>query len=567
MFESQLQEHQYRISSAASRPQERKMALQTGIEFANDAVKQLDADEAHATSEFHRRKAAWKRDVAKDEQPREILEQIFAARIFRIAGLCAIGIEIGIATWTLYQLLAYGFSLVVALILALVIATIITLPITYVFHGAIYYLVTRLNDPFARLKRLTIYFVALPLFFVILSIAAYVAVFRLDTETLYALQAVISTSKFVAMFGFMILGTALLVAADLYGWSRFRAAKYKAIKDERQEIASKRREWQGELDGLEEEQRANNTQQQTQASSPQEDQPNQQVASSNGNSSSVSEAQVASKSLAVLLVLASLYGLSACAPPPPQIKKIPVQESVICDLVIDASGITNRQALQQAGVNVLNSMAKTVEQQHVSKLSVFWFGHNGWTAEQKLPLVLPPSYRLEVVKRAGEIEGIRRDLGEFDKQRNEKALKEAEAQAQTEYRGEMVKSLAPLTIETLVPASTVESSCTDINGMLSRFARPASASRHIVLIVTDGRQNCGGKYEIEQVSLEKNTAFVVVLVPATDADGREDFELRSKRFTEACPQCVVVPFYREDLDQAVAEALKKRDEHSSITQK
>lgn len=567
MFTTQLQEHQRQISSSASRPQERKMALRSGIEWADDAVSRLDDENAHSTSEFHRRKAAWKRDVAKDEKPREILEQTRLARTYRFSGWLAILIELIIATATLIPLLILGLSFAAALTLALVIAALITVAIAYALHGGITALVTRWGDPLVSYDRLKKYFVLPAFLLMVLSIIAYVAIQRLDAETLYYLQPVFSSSKFTAMLGFMVFGTALLVAADLLDWSLSRAAKYKALKDERQKIVSKRREWQEELEEAEKGERVYGKQQQIQAPITQETPPDQQATSSNGNYSDVSHGAV--KVLPVLLILAVAFGFSACSAPP-QVKMTLVQERMTYEIAIDASGPCDgrtiqqarQQALHQAGLNILKSLPKTVEQQRVNKLSVFWFGPNGWNAEPKLAVELPPPTRVEVVKRdAGELEKIRPEIRDVDKHRNEEALKEAEERVQAEYRKDIEKSLSPFKIDVLVPPSSVESRCSDLNGTLSRFTQHSSeTSRKIVLIVSDGRQNCEGKNEIEKIAAGKNVAIVIVLVPGTESDGRKDFEARKASFTEACPQCLVVPYYRADLDQIITEAINKANE-------
>lgn len=425
MFATQLQEHQKQISSSASRPRERKMALRSGIEWADDAVCRLDDEKLHSTSEFHRRKAAWKRDVAIDEKPREILEQTRLARTYRISGWLAIVIELIIATATLVALLSLGFSFAVSLALAFVIASVITVGIAYALHGGITALVTRWGDPLLSYDRLKKYFILPAFALMVLSIIAYVAIQRLDPETLYFLLPVFASSKFAAMLGFMVFGTSLLVAADLLDWSLLRAAKYEALKDERQKIVSKRREWQEELDEMEEGQSASDKQPPTHLSNNHEVLPNQQTDSLNGNSDSVS--QGAAKVLPAVLILAAVLGFSACSTPQPQVKTTLVQENLTCNVVIDATGPPNgeqapqrQQALQKTGLAILNNMAKLIEHLRVGKLSVFWFGSNGWNAEHKLTFNLPPTRRVEIVKHsAGEIEKMRPDVGDFDKQRNE----------------------------------------------------------------------------------------------------------------------------------------------------
>jgi hypothetical protein len=203
--------------------------------------------------------------------------------------------------------------------------------------------------------------------------------------------------------------------------------------------------------------------------------------------------------------------------------------------------------------------------QRVGKLSVFWFGQNGWSAEEKISLTLPAFTRVEVVKHdQGEIEKVRPDVVEYGKQRDSKSLQLAQQQAEADYRLEVEKALAHLTVDGIVPPPSVESPCTDLNGIMSRFAEPAAGPR-IVLLITDGRQNCAGDEGIRRLpDLQDNQLFVVMIVPGTEADGLEDFELRKASFSGACPRCIVVPYYRNDLDQIISDALRKRAERTTV---
>jgi hypothetical protein len=463
-------------------------------------------------------------------------------------------------------LLIFGFSFMAALVLAILIATVITLGIAYALHGGVTALVTRWGDPLVSYDRLKKFFILPAFVLMVLSILAYVAIQRLDPETLYALQPVLSSAKFTAMLGFMIFGTGLLAAADLLDWSLPRSAKYEALKNERQKIASTRREWEEELSEMEEEERERGKQGQAQVAAAQEPHTAAPTPSPNGNAGGPPHG--AAKAIASVIVVVAAVGLSACLPPTPQVKKNLVQGDTICEIVMDASGPADgqgpqharRQALRQAGLNVLGSVERIVERERVDKLSVYWFGYNGWNAEQKLTLDLPPLASAEAVgPGAGDLGAIRPDVRDYERQRNEKAVAEAGTRFQSEYRAAIKERLAAITIDTLVPPPTAESPCSDLNGTLARFSRPASGdTRKIVILVSDGRQNCQGEYDIENTEAQlKGVVVVVVLIPGSESDGSEDFEARSKRFSEACPQCVIVPYYREDLDQVVSEAFSK----------
>lgn len=555
MFEQQLQEHQKTIRSAASRGPERRMALKSGTEWADDAILRLDDDERHTISEFHRRKAEWRRDVTKDEKPREVLEQTHTARTYGISGRACIGIELLIATGTMLLIfLAIGFSLAPAALLALILAGIITVGLVLAFHGGITYLVKRWDDPLESINRLKKRFILPAFVLMVFSVIAYVAIQRLDADTVLLLQPVLAISKFTAMLGFMVLGTALLVAAELLNWSQFRAKAYEANRNERQTIISKRREWQEQLAGLEQ----NSNEALQEAAPPSSDfKPTEPSVSSNGKAASVPQSALGSATLVIVCALLSNLFLSACTAQS-QPRRLAQQENISCNVIMDASGVRYYSGLQHAGLNVLNGLPKMVEQQHIGELSTFWFGQNGWTVERKVHILFRPYARVEMPERKpDDLEKMRPDVGKAQREKDSKLLKELERKEQSDYDMEVRRALAPLTINELIPPAKQESPCTDVNGLLSRFSQRNSAGLQIVLLVTDGRQNCRKNYQIDKVAYDSQVIIIVMIVPGTKEDGREDYRAKAASFEQACPQCSVVPYYREDLDQLVAEAVRK----------
>ena len=561
MFEEALQKHEIDIVSAPVKSLERKRNLVAGLHWASDAVQRLDDQVRQAIVQFRRRKAEEKLSISDDERPHEIQRQIRRAAIYRAGGWSAIFAEILIATVAILLVMSlFGFSPLVWSIPALLVATVVTLLIARPIHAAILILAERVGDPLESRARVRKWFIRPAFLLVVLTVVAYIAMQRLDAETLLALQPILSGLLFVGMLGFVFLGAALLVVTALLLWSRPAAAHYEELLTQRQRIASKRDQWQHEYNGFEVESGAHLAP--TDAVSPPVEVPAEVPSNGQPSDGKSITALAGAKVGVVLLAAAALFGSSGCVATP-TLKAEPAAERVSLDYVVDASGVLNPPALQQAGQNLLKSTELIVEQNHVTDLRVDWFGPNGWLAQERLYLQLPTPTHIVIGKPGpSEIGKLRPDVEEAGKNRDQKAVADAMVTARAKYVAEMKKNLAPLSLETLIPAPEVQSNCTDINGALARFRSRTSAARQVVTIVTDGRQNCG-THEIKPVTWQKGVAIVIVVVPGTEYDGRDDFETRRDKFAAACPWCVIVPFYREDMDAVVTEAVRTSDDYAA----
>jgi hypothetical protein len=560
MFEEELQSYEIEIVSAPAKSVDRKRNLIAGLHWAADAIQRLDDQIRQAIVQFRRRKAEEKLPIADDEKPHEIQQQMRRAAIYRAGGWSSIFAEILIATvGILFVMRLFGYSPWVWLVPALGVAMVATLLIARPIHAAILILAERIGNPLESRARVRKWFIRPSFLLVVLTVVSYIAMQRLDAETLLALHPILSGLMFVGMLGFVFLGAALLVVAALLVWSRPAAAQYEDLLTQRQRIAGKREQWEHEYNEFE-------TQSGLQLPPTRGVLPTvatQAEVAPNGhpNADKSTVASVGTKAAALLLAATALYGSSSCVPPP-TIKAAPGSERVSLDYVIDASGVLNPPALQEAGQRLLKVTKLVVEQQHVTDLRVGWFGPNGWSAQERLYLQLPSPPRVMIGKTdLREIGQLRPDVEEAGKNRDEKAIAEATANAYLQYVAEVDKDLAPLTQETLIPAPEVQSNCTDINGVLARFTSRTSATRQVVAIVTDGRQNCG-THEIKPVAWQKGIGVMIVIVPGTESDGRDDFETRKNKFAAACPWCVIVPYYREDMDAVVSEAVKTSDAYT-----
>jgi hypothetical protein len=576
MAKNQMAGHTEKIAGAAT-PRERRTALKNAVAWAKDWLERLEAKKTQMLADFRRRKAAWGLHVGEHEVPHVIREQVNEAKIYGWAGRLAIAIEIGLASIVLLPLTLLIPSLSLAIALSVLVASLVTVAIAYLFHATLLSLAVNHEEPLEAIKRLNRYAILPTALLMLVSAVAWVALQRLDAATVLALAGVISLTKLTAMLGFVGLGGALLAKAHLLRWSEPFALEYEQTLDEIQVTEAKATEWKELLKDMAEpgESQKDEAEEQGLAllSAQTPSQPQLPANASNGAAASVKS--TASPPVIALLALLAGVGSTGCpGPGPPPIKLTSVTGSMSVKLLADASGVDYKDALQSGGKNlaqnspaILDELARN-ESTLASDFSVHWFGANGWNAEEKLHITLPQYPKPELIPVApSEVCKVRPDACEVEKQQQKAALEAAQAQARIDYQNEVQKALTPLTAEILAPPPDTNSPCTDINGVFGRFIKNSS-SPQILILLTDGRQNCGQNYEINQVAFPQHkVAVVVILVSGTENDGQSDFESRSKVFLTACPWAVVVPHHYEGLDKAVAGAVKKADEYAAQSQK
>ena len=556
MFDEALQQHEINIVSAPAESHERKRNLIAGRHWANDATERVDDEIRQSVVQFRRHKAEENLPVADVEKPHEIQLQLRRAAIYLAGGWSAILAEIVIATVTIMLMVsAYDLSPWLSTIIAFGVATLLTVLIARLIHAAILILVERSGNPLESRRRVRKWFVRPSFTLVLLTIMGYIALQRLDAETLLALHPIISGLMFVGMLGFVFLGASLLVVAALLSWSRPAAVHYEELLTLREQITSKQEQWQEELNEFEAESEELSLDLHSTA-------PAKEALTQREPSHEVSVARAAGTKAAALLLLAGLaLGSNACVPTQ-TIKAEPISKEITLDLVVDASGVTNPRALNEAGEHLRQSVQPIVEQQGVTNLRVSWFGFNGWITQERLNIRLTtPPHFVSNNADVSEISKLRPDLEKAKKSRDEKAIADATASANNQLRTVLEKELAPLTIETLIPGPQIESPCTDLNGTFARFTNRTSVDRQLVAIITDGRQNCRTA-EIKPITWQRGLAVVIIVVPGTETDGLNDYETRRSKFAASCPWCVIVPHHREDIDAIVAEAVKKSETYT-----
>lgn len=556
MFEEVLQKHEVEIVSAPAKSQERKRNLVAGLHWATDAIHRVNDEIRQTVIQFRRHKAEENLPLADDEKPHEIQHQIRTAAIYRAGGWSAIFAEILIATITILLMFSsFELSPVVSGLLAFAIATVLTLLIARPIHAALLILGERVGNPLESRARVRKWFIRPSFILVVLTIVAYIAIQRLDADTLLAIHPIVSGLMFVGMLGFVFLGASLLVLAALLSWSRPAAGHYEELLTRRELIAGKQAQWQEEYEEFEVEVEELSVDRR----SPSTDREPSPLHETGGELSLTASA--ATKAAALLLTASVLFGASACGVNQ-SIKAEPLTAQVTMDLAVDASGVHNVDALKQAGKHTLQNVRPIVEQQGVTIVRVNWFGPNGWSTKERLNIKLPsPPHFVSNRTDAGEVGKLRRDVGEAQKAREAKAVAEATSKARNQYICDLTKSLEPLSAEALIPGPEVQSPCTDINGVFARFTSRTSVKRQLVAIITDGRQNCGTD-EIKPVPWQKGVAVVIIVVPGTESDGFNDYESHKSKFTTACPWCVIVPYHREDIDAVIAEAVTKSETYT-----
>jgi hypothetical protein len=557
-FARQLADKNRRYSETAGDAVARKATLRSNIEWANNADTRANDELKHRRSEYHVKKAAWNMTAGTDEEPREYFHLSRKARNYRIGAFAALFVEVIISSLMFYSLLTFGWPFAVTAIVSVLIATVVTLGLAYVLHGAVSYLVDS-RDPAVSLRRL-LYILVPSLVLIVLSIIAYVAIQRLDPITLLTWQPILSSAKFVAMLGLLGLGVSLLVGADIYDWNAEPAAEYQELQSIRQEISSYKREWTDELNGTAQMIVNNTTVNNTTAvivNTAPEVKANPDV-STNGNKPTIPVNSTVTSLLALFFVAVALI-MSACAAPEAQLSLTPVAENIEVDCVIDASGVKNYSALQDAGRNFFANSPEIVKQHNIKRFSVLWFGANGWTPESKLTLDMPVRMRASAPRRdMGDIGTYRPDVVEAEKKLNDEQIKTANASLDEKYQVEVKDKFSGLDFDALLPPADKETTCTDLNGLIGHYAQPDSLKLHLIYVITDARQNCGEEYKFQKIRIPPNKLFIFIIVPGTEADGLADYELRRANILAGCPSCLVVPFHRKDLSIATMEAVEKR---------
>lgn len=556
---SQRLAHQRKVASSANNESKQKDFLHSAIAWAGGMETgmetRLETAIENCIAEFCARKSGWGLDNEDNERPHEITDQVVKSRRLKFSAYIGLAVEILVAAATIWASVAfYIFSTVLSFGAAVAIATVATLGVAWLVHGGLIPFFDTPQNPLGGYRRLSWFVIFPTLVALIVAVAAYGAVRNLDASTLLWAQSGISFAIYLAIFGFWGLGTGLLMAADIHDWSISASDEFQALESELQEVRNARREWLEKLN------RKSSGNPPLPINNNPPHTPQIAVAlpqTTSATLNTVTEVGVVEavtpnatstnglKSTVLGLMLLFTFFLTACEEP--QIKKTPVAEKSTLSVVVDVSGIENREALQTAGLHIRNNLPKIIKQFRVTDLDLYWFGANGWNAEKKAEISIPPFNNIEVVfpKRNSEVESMRPDIKEAQEKLKQQIIISATTQEDAIYQKEIERSLASLKNELLSP--DISSSCTDINGALGRFTQPINVVKHIILIITDGRQNCDGEI-IKRITVPENAQIIFVIVSGTKIAGQDDFEVRKQRVENACSECKVVPHYSKDFE-------------------
>src|SRR5205809_5004940 len=468
-------------------------------------------------------------------------------KIVQSAGWIAILFECALGAWLALRIgIAWWTGVVLALLLGVIL------------HGALTFLFRRSGQPretYATLKKWLLW----PAFILTLvSILAVLAVRVLTGWLLLALLPFLGLSLWSATIGLLLLGAALLVASDVYEWSRRDAREYAAIDYEQHKSENVRREFEEDLRELEkiETQQAQLPVSHANASS-----------SPNGNN-----AVALARTLPLLLLAACLTWTTACTTGKGDVQSPPSQPGdptansnapqsnggTYFDIYVDASQSPSTTALRDVIRRLIDSLPRIVERWNVRRLTGFLFAQDGWNVEEKVHVDLP-ELRLPKVTNydAGEFKGFR-NVEEAQEQQTASDANVADTQARTTYRGEIHRLLATITEDALMPPPKSELEkgppCTDVNGVLGRVGNSKSLPR-IVLVISDGHETC--QPTLNQIPDATENILVFALLPEGNKPGQRDFDLRKAQIAKAAPWIQVVPYFN-DLDTAISEAKAKR---------
>lgn len=529
----------------------KRKALKSAIAFAEHDEQRLDKIKDKRCAEFRRRKEEWRGEPAeKDEIPHALPHERRAARTFRWSGWFAILLECILATLiSIAMRWPWWAGVLIALVFAVVL------------HGGLLMVSRRSGRPresYATLKR----WVLIPsLFLAVISLLMLLAVRSVTGWLLLALLPFLTLSLWTATVGLLLLGAALLTAADIFDWSRKDAQEYAGYAHEQQQSINLKREWQEDLEELE-------RSEQREVTSPQVAQQPVRNHASNGNAEASTVTRILPVLLGVSLLLSSACqttagGQDTALPQPsPTVgeRSTAATSEYLLDLYMDASLSPNEDAYRYTIANIHGSLPSIIENWNVRRLAVFHFGDDGWNAVQQLRLDLPRLLLPEVANQdVGEL-GMFRNVEEAEQQRVTEERVATEAQARERYRVEVRNALARVTEGTLLPPSVsqgaIEPRCTSLFGVLNRIANDSTATR-LVIVVTDGVESCQPSVRPIE-SPRGNVTLIIVLLPEKNSKGQENFERRSRQLATVCDWCTIVPHFTEDINSVLRDAVERR---------
>lgn len=259
------------------------------------------------------------------------------------------------------------------------------------------------------------------------------------------------------------------------------------------------------------------------------------------------------------VVLAAACLLSACGVSNDSVEIVqsaPVIREAEIQIIIDQSGSMEPVAQASALRALREQLPELVEAAHAVKIGVDNFATDGFSGANmrsldlpQLATVQPQSLKPCTQKsdRAGRLEHIRKLRQEACR----KATEEAQAQAQQTYRAALRQSLEGFGREALVaPVVPAKTRCTDLYGVLWRISAKQSARRQIFLILTDGYNSCKQNQPIPVPKEEAKALVLIAPAYAKEAGGMtsaEQFFARREALLKAAPWLEIVQAGQDNL--------------------
>ncbi|MBL8180014.1 MAG: hypothetical protein JNL64_00200 [Blastocatellia bacterium] len=592
MFEKELKEAQQNIDATGDDVAGRRRALEAAIILAGDLYYRISEYILSRIEKFRRRKSEFGRPVRADEKPNELNDQTRKGRRYRGGGQVSIAIEVVLAAVTAAALVFEKWESVFTSTAVGLGVGILTWAFAFVVERGLHVLADKIGDPPRTLQILTRY-VALPSFLTMLFAGTlFVAARLLPGSSLLAISPLLSAAPFIAAASFIIFGSSLKVIGDILMWSVDDSREYQALLSERVLILNAYHAWTDELrrlDGPNNNGVAGTLPPATPALpvppppipaavfgtiTPSElmslpsaaRMPVQTTtittvadtaADPNGSPGLPANGRGAGPTgtLAAILIAIAALGLSGCVEPS-QVTAVPVEQSATVQLLADASGVKNEPAYRAGGENLKRDLPDIVLEHKAAVVNVGWFGPNGWAPEPKKRIEMPKIMDAEVKKTDMGEAGIIPSVEAARKEQDEKAKVAASATMQDRNRIAVAQALNDVTVETLIPSPSINSACTDLDGVFGQIDEAPADHLMIWIILTDGRQNCRGRGQLQPLlNPKKNKAVVVMIIPGDPAAGREDFTIRKKMVLDACPWAVVISPDNPAIASAVSKAV------------
>lgn len=223
------------------------------------------------------------------------------------------------------------------------------------------------------------------------------------------------------------------------------------------------------------------------------------------------------------------------------------------DIYVDATKSLDEEARREAVENVYRQIRSIVETWNVINLRIFEFTADGFLPKPKLTVEIPA---LETPSsEQSRVPDIRADI-------REAKFEEARERLLQKHRLEVSEALARLSPKIMLPNSGAVETCTDLAGLLSRVAQTAAERPNLVIIVTDGLNDCDTPF-ISVPPPPTGVLLVIVLVPdrielrksaKTALTGAEAYDKRRTEVSKKVPWAIIVPHFYLDFKSAFERA-------------